>query len=125
MQSGKEIAELATPEGVGQLGALVPRTPSPPRGGVDRERIERAAAIHGVEWAVDALLITQGCESSFQIRPCALGAQGELGPFQFKLSTWAETPYAHLDPCDVWAATLAAAWMVKEGRQYEFSCWPR
>lgn len=87
--------------------------------------IAYATAYYGIEWAAPALTQTRWCESSWQVDPCAIGYSGERGPYQFLPSTWATTPYAHLDSCDPWAATMAAAWMVKVGRQYEFSCWPR
>jgi len=87
--------------------------------------IEEATAHHNVEWAAGNLAHVRACESSNRLRPCVVGSAGELGPYQFLPSTWATTPYADFNPCGLRAATYAAAWMVSEGRQYEFTCWPR
>ena len=87
--------------------------------------LEEATAYYGVEWARDTLILVRFRESSNITSPCVVGASRERGPFQFLPSTWAGTPYADQDPCNFEAATWAAAWMVAQGRQYEFTTWPR
>jgi len=123
-----EVAGGATP--TGRLGGLtayeqgeaLPVAPS--EGGLDVLIIE-ATEHWGVEWAAEALAQTRFCESSNRVQPCVRGASGENGPYQFLPSTWATTPYSAADACDLETATYAAAWMVFQGRQLEFSCWPR
>ena len=91
------------------------------------QTLEEATAYYGVEWARDELIIVRFRESSNIVWPCVVGLDKEQGPFQFKLSTWAGTPYSHLDPCDLEAATWAAAWKVSqpEGWRAWWSTWPR
>lgn len=91
----------------------------------DNPYLEEATAYYGVEWARKALTIVRWRESSNIVAPCVVGDSGELGPYQFMADTWASTPYASLDPCDLETATWAATWMTAEGRQYEFTTWPR
>ena len=61
-----------------------------------------------------------GCESTWN--PYAKNASGSSGLFQFLPSTFAGTPYARHS---IWSAkynSLAAAWMVTQGRQSEWVC---
>ena len=109
---------------VGTAYAQPSRDEAPPEGGIDGLILE-ATEHWGVEWAAEALAVVRFRESSNQLSPCVVGASGERGPYQFLPSTWATTPYASLDPCDLKVATYGAAWMVKEGRQHEFHTWPR
>lgn len=97
---------------------------APPEGGIDGLIIE-ATEHWGVEWAADELAYVRFKESSNIVVPCKVGDSGERGPYQFMAGTWASTPYADLDPCDLEAATFAAAWFVSVGRWLEWTCWPR
>lgn len=89
------------------------------------EPILEATQHWDVEWAAPTLAQVRYCESTNIVQPCVIGDSGEVGPFQFMPSTWATTPYAHLDPCNPPTAALAAAWMVSQGRWLEWTCWPR
>ena len=89
--------------------------------------LEEATAYYGVEWAREALVTVRFRESSNIIEPCQVGDRLERGPYQFKPSTWAATPYAHLDSCDLHAATWATAWKVSQpgGKEAWAATWPR
>lgn len=115
----------ATPGAPPAEGGVALHAPDTPRGVPETSgaRIARATEYWGVEWAALALAQTEWCES--RGRDWVVGASGELGRFQFLVSTWATTPYAAHSPQNPEAATFAAAWMVSVGRQYEFTCWPR
>ena len=93
----------------------------------DNSYLEEAAEFYGVKEHIPALIHVRFKESSNIIKPCVVGLRGEIGPFQFMPSTWAGTPYAHLDSCDLEAATWAAAWKVSqpEGWTAWRSTWPR
>ena len=93
----------------------------------DNPYLQEAAKFYGVQEHIPALILVRFRESSNIIYPCVVGLDKEQGPFQFKLSTWAGTPYAHLDPCDLEAATWAAAWKVSqpEGWRAWIATWPR
>lgn len=93
----------------------------------DNPYLEPALAYYGVEWAREALIIVRFKESSNQIVPCKVGDRLERGPYQFMAGTWAGTPYAALDPCDLEAATWATSWKVSqpEGWRAWRSTWPR
>ncbi|GAG06238.1 unnamed protein product [marine sediment metagenome] len=87
--------------------------------------LEPALTYYGVQEFREALIIVRWRESSNIVAPCKVGTRLERGPFQFMAGTWESTPYATLDPCDLEAATYAAAWFAKEGRQLEWTTWPR
>lgn len=61
-----------------------------------------------------------GCESTWN--PLAVSAGGHLGLFQFAPGTWAGTPYGRRSALQAKWASLAAAWMIRQGRRAEWSC---
>ena len=60
------------------------------------------------------------CESQF-----GAFTDNQLGPWQFHPTTWAGTPQgkAGMSAEDPVASTEAAAWMIKQGRIREWSCY--
>ncbi len=71
-------------------------------------------------WAAAWMRRIPGCESGWD--PYAQNPSGSSGLYQFQPETWAGTPYGRRS---IWSAkwqSLAAAWMVVQGRTREWVC---
>jgi soluble lytic murein transglycosylase-like protein len=83
------------------------------------------ACIHraAVRWRVSEGLLRRRAWCESRMNPRAYNASsGSSGLFQFIPSTWRTTPYARQS---IWSpkwSSLAAAWMVRVGRDGEWVC---
>jgi hypothetical protein len=75
---------------------------------------------HFGAWHVAWMYRIPGCESSWNVY--ARNASGASGLYQFMVGTWWTTPYRTQS---IWSAkyqSLAARWMILQGRSGEWSC---
>lgn len=95
--------------------------------------VEHAIAadrLHG--WMAAWMRRVPGCESSWNPyayygaptnrTPIALGGDTSRGLFEFKPSTWQTTPYRTRWIFSARYQSLAAGWMIRQGRSGEWTC---
>lgn len=103
-----------------QTNPQPPAVPPAPSGSIE-SYIAEAAATYGQDY--NKMYRMASCESTLGQNPNAYnGASGHYGLFQYKLSTWATTPYAGYDVLNDYYNAMATGWMLSQGRGGEWAC---